>query len=173
MSSPVSDPFNQMRERAKSLHQIGELPKAALVYERLLRLQEDADVLGLLALCKFQLGKHDEAFPLWYRALSKKTSSRIAWRNSNNALAAALSSHEKIDVLSLLPQPIPIWDCDAVSTTADISMAQSFMAALERLGRISEIDGLLASFIAQIDVSNEEAITLMQWVLARMRQEPF
>ena len=165
MTSLASETFHQMREQAKSFHQRGEFLQAEQAYKELLRMQESADVLGLLALCKFQMGKQVEAFALWRRALSMTAGSRVVWRNTNNALAAALSNPKKIDPPSFLPPPIPVWDDDTAPTAVDTNMVQSLVAALEMLGRVSEINGLLPSFIVQIDVTSAEAITLMRWVL--------
>ncbi len=158
----------QIRENAKALHQSGDLAQAQVAYEQLLQIDnKDPDILGLLALCNFQMDEKEKAFARWRAALSIKTNSRVAWRNLNNALAASMLEPKGTDLLPLLPQFIHAWDDDAVPKAADISLAQSLFAALEKLNCLSEIDHLLPSFILQVDVNNPDAVSLIRWALEK------
>jgi tetratricopeptide (TPR) repeat protein len=158
------DQFAHRREQAKALHQRGEYLQAQAAYQEILiHNNEDADTLGLLALCKFQMGDHNSAFSIWGRVNSIPAVCRIVWRNCNNALSAALSAATHPNVQSLLSGIIPNWDVEV--TPADISLAQSFLIALESFDLGKDVDRLLSSFIAQLNASSGEGLVFLRWAL--------
>ena len=161
-----SAPLKKLRDDAYRLHKQGELAKAVTLYSACYqRDQTNADVMGLLALCLFQLGKNNEAFLRWREALQGEVPVPLQWRNANNYFAAALSGDFGLSQKDLTSVSVQPWPQETSPTTEDINLAISLAQALEKLGRAGEIVSVFKTLAAQLDLAQPESLTFLRWAL--------
>jgi hypothetical protein len=158
--------LQQLRNDAYRLHKTGELAKAAALYEA--HTQQDksnSDVIGLFAMCLFQLGRTVKAFEQWRYVLSLSAPVPTQWRNANNFFAAILSGKGADHALDVNAIPIKSWQSKTQPTIDDVIIAISLAHALEKLGRSDEIISVFSPFVADLNLSLPVSLTFLRWAL--------
>lgn len=149
MKMKVSNPQGAAtREGALSLHKSGGIAAAARIYAALLAEDPDnADILGLMGLAQYQLGKRDGAKQTWLKSLSQQAEAPVTLRNMNNLLAALLEE-EKPEGLSIFGDlAIPDWPAGLIPSQDERSMAISLARGLLHAGHKSAALKLLESIL--------------------------
>ena len=126
------------RDHALALHRAGNVSKALLMYEALLKKDpKNADVLGLIGMSHFQLGNWLAAKAAWRDSLSQRASAPIMLRNMNNLMTAYLKNDTADDLQFLADLPVPDWPLKTVPNQGEKGMIISLARGLLRIGRKS------------------------------------
>lgn len=154
---------SQSKSSAYALHKSGDLTGAARIYEQLLATDgNDADVLGLLALCKLQAGQAEVAYAAWEKCASLNASTSIKWRNANNFIAAKLNGEAENAEGELAGLDIPVWPENETPSETDIRVATSLLLAMQRLGRHHELSRTFSPFAAALAAPTDHEMDFLR-----------
>lgn len=124
------------RDDALALHRAGNVAKALLVYEALLKKDpKNADILGLAGIAQYQLGKQPEAKASWIECMSMDSEAPIMLRNMSNLLSALLEENNVAELQFLIDLPMPEWPAGLAPSAAEKNTVISLARGLLQIGR--------------------------------------
>ena len=157
--------LEDLRREAFAHMSAGEPDKAWPIYEATLQeTPEDADILGLFALCAYQTGRRDMAWPAWRKSLSLPSPARTNWRNANNFFAALITD-QAAQASDLTSVSLSSWPGSDSPLEGDIALARSLLRAMNMLGRGPDVSTVFRPFAGQLDVAMPEALAFLRAVL--------
>ncbi len=135
-------------KQAVTLHQAGKIAEAAALYVALLSARPlDAELLALLGMAQFQLGKEEEALAAWRKAVSGEAPAQVRLRTIANIIN---TTHEKGSArigAFLADLIIPDWPQGAIADRSDKHMIIALARGLVTHQRMDAAARLLDSIL--------------------------
>jgi Flp pilus assembly protein TadD/glutathione synthase/RimK-type ligase-like ATP-grasp enzyme len=129
----------ELRDRALSQQEAGNLEAAITDYEKLLAERpDDAECLGLLALALHQSGRHDEASDKWLASLAVPGDAAVHLSNLNNLIAARTKARLAIDTGMFRHITVSGWPARRIPTSREKRVIISAADGLISIGQSAE-----------------------------------
>lgn len=138
-------------KQAVALHKAGKIAEALALYMALRKARPlDAELLGLLGMAQFQLGKEEEALATWRKSVSGKTPAPVKLRTITNILNATRKNGSPQIRAFFADLIIPDWPPGTVPDLGDRHMIITLARALVTRKRMEAAAGLLVSVLPNL-----------------------
>ena len=139
-------------KQAVTLHQAGKIAEAAALYGAFLKARPlDAELLGLLAMAQFQLGKEEEAFAAWRKAVSGEAPAQVKLRTITNILNVTREKGSAQAGALLADLVIPDWPQGVAADLSDkhmiITLARGLVTHRRMEAAVRLLDGILPGLL--------------------------
>lgn len=135
-------------KQAMALHKAGKIAEAAGLYMALLAARPyDADLLGLLGMAQFQLGREEEALAAWRKSVSGEAPAKVRLRTIANILNATQEKGGTRTAGFLAELVVPDWPPGTIPDLNDKHMIITLARAWVTRKRPEAAAGLLVSVL--------------------------